>query len=197
MSDRFLRPSLLPVLLVALAAAGCHDSDEMMAPAGTTTVELHYDGDNFDSPRLPPATWEAAARFTAAQTGPLAGGKLVEVRFFPRGVPDSCRVKVYGPGTADSPGALLYEADVTAGLVVDDWNTHTLQTPVTIPNGDLWVAVEFSHASFLRVIGCDAGPAVGEGDWLFSSTDGTWRTFQQRYSESVNWNVRAVAEVAM
>jgi len=81
--------------------------------------------------------------------------------------------------------------------VFNDWNSHVLPTPVSVPAGDLWVSLEFTHAAPLRVIGCDAGPAAPDGDWLYSSTDGTWLTFGQRFAGSVNWNIRAVIEVTM
>ncbi|MCP3998735.1 MAG: hypothetical protein GY722_27240 [bacterium] len=191
-----LHRSVLTLALFLSIGTGCHESDDVMTPPSqTVTVELHYDGDNATAPNLPAATYKAAARFTTAQTGDVAGGDLVEILFFIQSVPDNCQVNVYGPGTADSPGALLYAEDVTAGILANDWNSHVLPNPVAIPNGDLWITIEFTHATSLRVIGCDAGPVVPDGDWLFSSADATWLPFNQRFSASINWNIRGIAEV--
>jgi hypothetical protein len=156
--------------------------------------ELRYDADNANAPNLPAATYEAAARFTAAQTAALAGGELIEVEFYILFLPTSATLKVYDAGTATSPGALLYSADVTASVTQTSWTTHVLTTPVAIAGGDLWIAIEFTHALSQRVIGCDPGPAVPDGDWLYSSSDGMWTPFNQRFPVSVNWNIRGIVE---
>ncbi len=181
---------ILPALAIVV---GC-DDDDVVTPPQTVTVELRYDGDTVTAPNLPAATWEAAARFTPAQTSSVSGGELVEIRFYIQSLPDDAQLKVYGPGTAGSPGALLYATNVTADLVADSWNSHVPQTGVSLPSGDVWVSVEFTQDSSRRVIGCDAGPAVTDGDWLFSSTDTMWIPFGQRFSGSINWNIRATAE---
>jgi len=187
---------VLTLALLLSIGPGCHESDDVMTPPPqTVTVELRYDGDNATAPNLPAATYEAAARFTTAQTGDVAGGELVEILFYIQSAPDNCQVKVYGPGAADSPGALLYVANVNAGILANDWNSHVLANPVAIPDGDLWITIEFAHATTLRVIGCDAGPVVPDGDWLFSSADAIWLPFNQRFSASINWNIRGIAEV--
>jgi hypothetical protein len=185
---------VLPILFLVVGS-GCHESNNVMTPPNTVMVELRHDGNNVTAPNLPAAGYEAGARFVPAQTGAVAGGELVEIQFFIQSLPDACQVKVYGPGVADFPGALLYSADVTPGLVANNWNSHMLQTPVAIPTGDLWISVEFMHSTSLRVIGCDAGPAVPDGDWLFSSTDSDWIPFSQRFAASVNWNIRGIAQV--
>ncbi len=183
-------------LLVAtvLAMAGCESSPTVVI-APPQRVELRYDADNANAPNLPPATYEAAARFTPAQTAALAGGRLIEVEFYIFFLPASATLKIYDAGTPTAPGALLYSADVTAGLAQNAWTTHVLSNPPAISGGDLWISVEFTHAVSQRTIGCDPGPAVPDGDWLYSSTDGMWIPFNQRFAVSVNWNVRGIVEI--
>jgi hypothetical protein len=124
-----------------------------------------------------------------------AGKKLKQVQFFAGQFPPVCKVKIYGNGTSSAPGALLYEREVT-GALVQDWNTHTLTTPVDLTGEGIWISIFVTHAAggTNRSIGCDSGPAKEGGDWLFSSTDGSWRTYRQRTNESVNWNIRGVLE---
>ncbi len=193
------RAFVLVLGLLLLVGSGCSDDDDVTDPDGDTfSVELHYDAPNDSSPNLAGATYEAAARFTTVQTGGLVGGVLTEVRFYIDTLPTSCRVKIYGANTATAPGALLYTSpDVTAGLVADGWNTHVLTSGVTVPNGDLWISIEFTHAGLQATIGCDPGPAVPDGDWLFSSTDGNWTPFNDRFAVSVNWNIRGIVRITL
>lgn len=190
--------AILGVLLLSVVA-GCQSGDdggdEVMNSGGTTTVTLHHDGDQFSSPQLVPATYEAAARFTAADLNGLQDGDLTRVRFYINSIPTTCMVKVYGDSGGDMPGALLYSADVTASLKANDWNSHTLANPVPIPNGDLWIAIEFTHPGFLQTIGCDAGPTETNGDWLYSSADGNWTPFGTRLAISINWNIRGIVTI--
>jgi hypothetical protein len=197
-------PRVVTLALLAALVLGCDhddampDEDEENGPAAQSEfVELKYDSFNNDAPNLQGATFEAAARFTAAQTASLAGGMLMQVTFYIVAPPALCRVKVYGGGTATSPGALLYAGDVTASISANEWNLHYLQTPLAVPNGDLWIGIEFTPATQQRTIGCDPGPALPDGDWLRSSADGMWKRFSERFpGESVNWNVRGVVEIA-
>jgi hypothetical protein len=185
--------TLLAILVTALVPLGCKSSDTVINIPPQTS-ELRYDADPVTAPFLPGATYEAAARFTAAQTAALAGGQLVEVRFYIYFVPLSASVKIYDGGTSSSPGTLLYSADISADVTQTAWASHTLATPVAITGGDLWIAIEFTHALSQRVIGCDPGPNVPNGDWLYSSADGMWVPFNQRFPISVNWNIRGIVE---
>lgn len=186
------RAGLIALLAPCLLVGGCHH-DTLDPP--TMTFHLRHDGDNVNAPTLDPATYEAAARFTSAQTAAVTGGMLTEVEYHLTFAPASLEVKIYGAGTATSPGTLLYSANVAAGAMTNAWNRHTLATPLAVPTGDLWIAVRFAHASPQKTIGCDAGPAQAGGDWLYSSTDSTWTPFNQRFPISINWNIRATVEV--
>jgi hypothetical protein len=188
-----LAPASILALLL-LTGAACSDDDGDVLD-GDGTVLLHYDGDNVTAPLLAGATYEAAARFTIAQTDDVSDGELTEVRFYIASPPASCTVKVYAGGTASSPGAVLYSEDVTAEIVADSWNEHVLGDPVDIPNDDLWIGIEFSHVGPQSTIGCDAGPAAGNGDWLYSSIDDDWIPFDQRTAASINWNIRGKVKI--
>jgi hypothetical protein len=45
-------------------------------------------------------------------------------------------------------------------------------------------------------IGCDAGPAVANGDWIVSSVDNDWKTYRDftNATVSINWNIRGQVE---
>jgi len=183
---------MLALVLGLLLVPAC-SGDGVMAPGGNTqTLLLNYDGAQDSSPNLAGnTTHEAAARFTPVETAGMVGGELTEVRFFIFTVPDSCKVKVYGAGTATTPGALLYSADVTASVVGSGWNSHVLTSPVTVTGDDIWISIEFRDTVTQPTIGCDPGPAVPDGNWLYSSSSGSWAPF----FVSVNWNVRGVVEI--
>lgn len=185
-------PTALACVLIAAASIVSCSSSETMTSSTPQRFTLRYDGSNANAPNLPSATYEAAARFRAAETSALPGGELIEVEFHIAFLPASATVKVYDEGTPTSPGPLLYSADVTASLTQDTWARHALATPVMISGDDLWIAIEFTHALSQRVIGCDPGPAVADGDWLYSSADGMWTPFSQRFAISVNWNIRGI-----
>lgn len=152
---------------------------------------LRYDGENQTGPLLEPGNFEAAARFTSSQTSKYAGKKLTAVQWFMGKVPQNVKVKIYGPGTASSPGTLLFASnDVTSSLRALAWNELPLPSPINITGEDLWISITFTHTQVDQSIGCDAGPNKPNGDWLFNSNDGNWQTYVQRTGESVNWNIR-------
>lgn len=153
---------------------------------------LNYDGDNVTAPYLEAGVHEAAARFRADRTGQYEGQFLNEVEFYLLELPTECEIRVYGPGTASSPGDLLYSQNVTNNISASSWNTHQLTTPVEITGGDLWICVRLTHSATNTTIGCDAGPTNPNGDWLYSDSDSAWLSFRDRTSQavSINWNIR-------
>lgn len=194
--DRHTRATSIRLLALAVALAtvpACDNggNDEMMPQAGGPIL-LHYDGPHDASPLLAGGTtYEAAARFPSSGISSLAGAKLTAVQFYIQSVPDSCRVKIYDAGTAGTPGALLYEQDVTTAVAGASWNTHALTSDVTLSGDDLWISIEFRDTSTQPTIGCDPGPAVPDGNWLYRSSTLTWNPF----TVSINWNVRGVVEL--
>lgn len=166
--------------------------DESAAPSGNNV--LHYDGDNFSGPLLVAGTHELAVRFPAAELAAHKGKRIAAISYFAGNKPADCKVRIYGQGSATQPGPSLYQATVTNALTTPAWNTHNPGTNLTIGEEDLWVAVQVQHAAEQQSIGCDAGPRKNDGDWLFLSTDGDWKTFEERTGQSVNWNIRLLLE---
>ncbi len=175
-----------------LSLASCKDDDPVLPDNQTL---LHLDGNNATGPVLDPGEYEMAAFFPASEMAGHVGKKLIQIQFFAGQAPESVSVKAYGKGTANEPGATLYEADVTNGLKTPSWNNHTLATPLTITGEDMWLVVAFKHTVKQQSIGCDSGPNKAGGDWLYQSSDGDWKTFKERTTtENVNWNIRGLLE---
>lgn len=175
----------LAALLMVFSATGGHSEDTPQSAL------LNYGGENLSAPPLDEGRHEGAALFTAAQTKALTGGKLVEVQYYIKDLPAACEVRVYSAGSAAAPGALLYTADVTASTTGNSWNTHRLQTPVAITGDALWISIGFANGKNQRTLGCDPGPAVQNGDWLFSAADNSWKPLVERVPTiSINWNIR-------
>jgi hypothetical protein len=184
------------LIFAGLFNLGCNRDKNPLEPGDNTTMEsLHYDAGQLSSPLLAGGTYEAAARFTAAQIGDWAGGEIVEVQFYVANRPQTCEVKIYGANSVVMPGGLLYSADVSSATTANAWNTHTLTTPVTLGASDIWISIKFTHSALQPTIGCDPGPAVTDGDWLFSSADDAWMPFNQRSGISINWNIRGTVRV--
>ena len=166
--------------------------DESPAPTGDNV--LHYDGDHFSGPLLAAGTHELAVRFPAADLAAHKGKRIKTVSFFAGNKPADCKVCILGQGTATSPGPVIYQATVTNDLSTPAWNTHIIGPNLVIGDEDIWVAIQVQHLAEQQSIGCDAGPRKNNGDWLFLSTDGQWKTFEERTGQSVNWNIRLVLE---
>ena len=43
----------------------------------------------------------------------------------------------------------------------------------------------------IQAMGCDAGPSISGGDWMWQESDGEWQTFRERSTDNINWNIRA------
>ena len=171
-----------------LVYSGCGKDDNNPADENL----LRYDGENATGPLLAAGNYETAVRFTRAQTEPFSGRKLIGVRWFTGPLPAACELRVYGKGQGNTPGTLLYSANVINQVRAFGWTYHTLSTPVTIEADDLWISVAFTHSQQGQSIGCDAGPNRANGDWIFDEALGEWQTYTARTGESVNWNIRGV-----
>ena len=167
--------------------SACNDDEDPLN-------RLSHDGANLTGPILETATWQAAARFTPAETAEFSGLRLTQVEFFMGAVPGGTDIRIFGPGQNNTPGDLLYTAQVGSSISERAWNRHRIATPIDITGQELWIAIGLVHLTAQQSIGCDAGPAVTNGDWLFSSIDGQWRTFRERTGESINWNIRGIVE---
>ncbi|MCI0697430.1 hypothetical protein L0337_36160 [candidate division KSB1 bacterium] len=184
------------LVIVLLAHVHCSEKNvKTVTDPGTVSAStLHYDRDNLSSPSLAAGQYEAAARFTNAQIGNLVGREVIEVHYYIADKPESCRVKIYGPQSASLPGSLLYSAEVTTGTQAKQWNIHKLTQPVRLTGNDLWISLEFAHSIRQATVGCDPGPAVKDGDWLYATSDHAWTPLSQRTSISINWNIRGVVK---
>jgi hypothetical protein len=158
-------------------------------------ADLAYDSENADAPFLLAGTYQACARFTSAETSTLSGTPLSSIDYYFANLPQRAEVKVFGEGTTTSPGDELYSSNVTLASNTG-WNTHQVAGEVEITGGDIWICLELLHDSEINTIGCDAGPADPDGDWLFSDLDNEWQSFRQRTNQnvSINWNIRANVE---
>ena len=153
---------------------------------------IHYDGVNANAPFLPAGTTEAAARFPHDVLKRYEGKQIEAVDLYIYDIPASATLIFYGSGSSKKPGSSLFEAEITNEMGVSRWNTVTLDPPFQVPaNGDLWIALRVMNAEAIQVIGCDAGPNKEGGDWLYQSDDGQWRTFRDRSTDNINWNIRA------
>ncbi len=159
-------------------------------PPTPTSQLLYYGGNQQNAPTLDGGIYEAAARFTTAKIGNLAGKTIKEIHYFIATVPGTTKVKLYGPLDATTPGDLLYSADVTYATESNKWNVHTLTQPITLKDEDIWLSIEFEQSGSQATVGCDPGPALINGDWLLSSWDGQWKPFNKRTGISINWTIR-------
>jgi hypothetical protein len=172
-----------------------NDNNSNVAPIITPpdtcpNCQLLYYGQNAaDAPTLDAGSYEASARFTPTKIGNLVGKTIKEIRYFILDKPDSIKLKLYGPLDDSKPGELLYSADVTDSTK-RGWNTHILTEALTLKNEDTWLSVAFKVGSSRKTVGCDPGPALPDGDWLYNAMDGQWTPFNIRSGISINWTIR-------
>lgn len=140
-------------------------------------------------------TYEAAVRFSAALVRAHEGKKVTAIDVYIADVPSTFSVKVYSKGTSTAPGSVLVNQPVTLGGTSNRWQRISLNTPITLGTEEIWVGASVRHTSNARIVGCDPGPAVNDGDWI-SQNSAAWQTFRNFTSNSVsiNWNIRAVVE---
>ena len=184
------------LLIISLLSACNSDDDNILNFVGD---EFGYDGPNSTSPFLPSDFYEAAAYFPTGILGDQGSRRLKDVNFFMLDIPETCIVRIYGQGSNSSPGPILFEEDVSGRIQAPAWNRFRLDEAdrIDVSGGDFWISVAFSIGGQnpQQSIGCDAGPNVEGGDWIFFGRDNQWQTFRQRTGgESINWNIRGVLE---
>ncbi len=165
-------------------------------PQNESGAEFQYDGANQSAPFLENGTHVAAARFPASLTGAHKGKNLDYIEFFLLNRPTRCEVVVYDAGSDNQAGKVLYSADITSGVAAPSWNRYILTAPVEITGEDLWIGIKVFHNDRIASVGCDPGPAVNNGDWIFSDSDNEWKTLRERTNRGVNinWNIRGFVE---
>ncbi|MCK4676956.1 MAG: carboxypeptidase regulatory-like domain-containing protein, partial [Bacteroidales bacterium] len=160
------------------------------SPGGGTIDDwLHYDdGIQYNNIGLTEGgSWMVAVRFEPSQLAPYMGTILTEISLFPMGFNTTYVLKVW---TGANAANLIVDQPMN-DLVIGQWNTVILDTPVPINiSQELW----FGYALVDQAIGdypagCDAGPAVpGYGDMI--TLDGvTWETLSG-YGLNYNWNLQ-------
>lgn len=153
---------------------------------------LRYDGENASSPIFPAGSHEAAARFPNFVLDQYEGKALSSVEIFVYDVPRSFTFNVYTSGSAAGPDILLQSDEVSSQMQANGINAITYDPPIPL-DGEIWLSASWTQTSEQQVIGCDAGPANANGDWLFLSTENDgWSTFRGITGESVNWNIRGI-----
>ena len=184
-----------PIYLLILAVVGittlsCGSDDE---PIPSDKTVLNYDGDNFNAPTLPQGLYEIAVRFPSVVTRNVEGRSIEQVSFYLYNAPAQLFINISPDFTPTLPGDILNTQQVTL-LDANSWNTVTLDQPYPLDGSPVWIGIEVSLDSQMQSVGCDAGPANANGDWLYDEDNREWDTFRSRTNdgESVNWNIRAV-----
>lgn len=186
-----LLPTLTLFACSLVFVTACTDDDQ--EDPNSNLTELALDGPNANAPALPAGTHEFAVQLYESDLEPFVGRNLVALRVFLRATPNAMRLKVYKGGDT-SPGQLLTTLNAGGNGGAGRFRDYTLTTPIVIDDSDvLWLAAEVELSATTQTVGCDAGPRVEGGDWIFS--DGNWTTFQNfAAGESINWNIRGLVE---
>jgi len=183
-----MKYSILLLTLGLFFISACNNDDEVDTPEN----QLSYDGDNSAAPELPTGVYECAVLFPSSLTSNYVGRTIQEVYFFMGDIPSSTRILISSAGTANTPGDIEYQQNVSLNTP-GSWNTIALDTPYEIDGTDIWLSLEVNHPQAIRSVGCDAGPAEGNGDFLYQASDQSWTNFRNftNGESSINWNIRA------
>lgn len=182
------------LLLMPLLFA-CKDDNPNGPDIPSNLNVLNLDAANFDAPLLPAQTYISAARFSPSRLAPHVGDDLVSVYYYFKELPQSAKLNIYTSASGSAPDSLIYQADLT-GYQGFSWNSHTLSAPITIGTDALWIGIQYTQISSQRILGCDPGPAVIDGDWHWDGADSTWTPLNQRTNGvlDINWNIRAAID---
>ena len=186
-----MKKLLFLLLSLAVILPSCKDDDNVI----NDTV-LQYDGANLSAPIFDQGVSEPAVYFPTSYLQNFIGKKISELEFFVGDIPAEMVLKISQEDGNNRPGLTLFEEDIT-GLNIQSasWNIWELASPIEI-TGDkgIWISIRVKHNNpDERSIGCDAGPAVTNGDWIFSESDNDWKTLRNRTNNvvDINWNIRA------
>jgi hypothetical protein len=155
---------------------------------------IHYDsGENYHNIGLTEGgSFMVAMRFEPDQITPYADGMITQVKMFVGSTTLTTEfvLKIWtGPNAA----TLILDQPLS-GLVVGDWNTITLTTPIPIDvSQELWIGYACNNTITGEYpAGCDQGPAVaGYGDMI--TMDGVvWDALSVIVPTlNYNWNIQA------
>jgi len=173
-------------LTLTLFVFSCEKDDDI-------TADLINDLGLNDAPYIVAGEYIVATRFPASEMSSHQGKSLQGFEYYLANKPTQCEVRVYSGSNGDEPGNLVYSESVTAEMDSDSWNLHAPSTAIEITGEDLWLAVRIVLNAEDQTIGCDVGPAVSNGDFIFSAADNAWtsyRNFTSPSTVSINWNIR-------
>lgn len=182
--------SLFLSLFFVFTCQSDDDESEIFQNSVGSTIQLHFDGENDNSPSLAGGSYVVALKLPVEELQTFEGRSILGINVFVREVPDSASLVVYKGTARREPVELVTEKDISAELNGNQWNNLQLDEPVAIAGDDYWFALKFSHVDQLAVIGCDAGPANENGNWISGLLNESWIQF----TADVNWNIRAVIE---
>ncbi|MEM7657873.1 MAG: hypothetical protein AAF399_17235 [Bacteroidota bacterium] len=187
---------LLAVSLLIVLSACDRNSVAPSPVIESPLIGLFYDGNNQDAPLLQGGrTYEAGVRFPQSELGNASGGTAETIYLYIQDLPESCSVKLYANSSDNTPENLLYSAVISSDIEENSWHAHEVGREVILPDEDIWVVVQFSHAFNQQTLGCDPGPAAPDGDWLLDSNDGDWLPLVQRApGVNINWNIRLAVQ---
>ncbi len=173
------------VCILAFTVCSCgSDSNDVL---------LNYDGDNVTGPVFNQGAYVTAARFPANRTSIFNGQVIEAVDLYILEQPSSARLVILQGDASSSDPLGEITGQSLASLTTNSWNRVTLNSPYTIDGSEIWIGLDFSVNGSAQIMGCDAGPANSNGDFLFQDSDNRWTTFRDlTTTESINWNIRGV-----
>ena len=161
------------------------------SPDPTDDVILHYDGDNNSGVGLTNGGgMRVSAVFTPNEVGDYIGMELSEIEVYINDAPIATKAQVYDYGLTSLPGPGDLIVEQTWSSIATSWNTVTLNDPILISGGDIWVGYWVDHTAGTFPSGTDAGPHHPNGDWI--STGPGWGHLSSNPLVDFNWNIRAV-----
>ena len=146
-----------------------------------------------------PLVIETGARYDFDYYSSFLGANVTQVSYFlPEDQSGSTysqiTLRVYGHGTNEVPGEVLAEK-VIQNPILNYWNTATLDEPIVLDGGDIWVTCEIEQPAGAYPIsfdGPDGEPYNANGDY-YRTREGAWSNFANP-TEYGNVCIRAFGE---
>lgn len=140
-------------------------------------------------------TLTVATRFTANDLTSHVGKYIKKVDFYINSdngnrVTSAETIKIWEGGSFGNPGTLVYSQNASAEVVVDQWTTHNVKTPVEIKaDKEYWVGYT-ATATKGYPFATDGGPMVeGKGGWIMNGS--IWKQLSE-YNLNYNFLIRAI-----
>jgi uncharacterized membrane protein len=160
-------------------------------------IEIHYDT-GYDENGVGTdgvATWFSAVRFTSEELSTYYGEyQITGIKYHIRDSQfTNVTVRIWEGGSMGDPGTEVYSHDVTDAIVIDEWSTHMLTTPVPLlPGNEYWIGYSID-ATGDHPSSVDAGPMVdGKGGWI-ALAGGDWEQLSE-YALDYNWCIRGLID---